>query len=226
MNLIIGIPAYNEEAMIKRVLNTLPRKLSGISNLDIVLIDDGSVDKTGTIAKKLGVSVLTHIINRGLGGALKTAFSYAKSKNYDILVTFDADGQHDAKDIPKVILPILNNQADVVIGSRWFGDNNKPFSRYIINRLANIFTYLMYGIWTSDSQSGFRAFNKKAIRQINLITDGMEVSSEIFKEIYRNKLSFTETPINVIYTDYSRKKGQQIQNAPNVLFQLLFRLIK
>lgn len=225
MKLLIGIPAFNEEKMIVTVIKSIRKQAGKIGKPDILVVDDGSEDATAKYAGKQKVTVLRHIINRGLGGALKTIFAYAKLKGYDILVTFDADGQHNAKDLKKLIDPVLKGKTDVVIGTRWAVKNKVPFSRLIINKAANIVTYLLYGVMTSDSQSGFRVFGKDAIGLISLQNDGMEVSSEIFKEINRNKLHFTEVPIEAIYTDYSVSKGQRLSNAVNILVQLLLRLL-
>lgn len=226
MKLLIGIPAYNEAQTIAQVIRSLPRKISGVSVLDILVVDDGSWDQTPAIAEAAGAQVVSHLLNRGLGAALKTIFTYARLQNYDILVTFDADGQHHAGDLEKIIRPILNGNVDIVIGTRWKNTKDRPLVRFIVNQLGNILTYLLFGVWTSDSQSGLRAFNKKGIKLINLQSDGMEVSSEFFREIRMNRLSFVEVPIRVIYTDYSRLKGQKISNAPNILFQLLIKLLK
>ncbi len=226
MRMLIGIPAYNEQRLIERVINTLPKKIEGIEKIDVLVVDDGSTDTTSQNAKMTGAKVLKHILNRGLGGALKTLFSYAKNENYDILVTFDADGQHNPSDIPKLIKPIIKSEKDVTVGSRWKLSKNIPLSRLIINKFANIITFLLFSIWTTDSQSGLRAFNKKAIKLINLQSDGMEVSSEFFREIYRNKLAFREVPVEVKYTSYSQAKGQRLTNAPNVFFHLFMRLLR
>lgn len=226
MNILIGIPAYNEGRMIGKVLQLLAKKTGKMHNADIVVVNDGSTDNTQEIAESQNAKVINHLLNRGLGGALKTIFAYAKANKYDMLVTFDADGQHDAKDIVKLIDPIIKGKSDVVIGTRWKNSKSAPFSRLVINQLANIITYLLFGIRTTDSQSGLRAFSKEAIQVIHLETDGMEVSSEFFREIYRNKLRFVEVPIDVIYTTYSTTKGQKLSNAANVFFQLLLRLLR
>lgn len=226
MKLLIGIPAYNEQEMISQVIKSLPRKIEGIEKIDILVVDDGSTDQTAKIAQNLGVYVLRHILNRGLGGALKTIFSYFRSKNYDILVTFDADGQHNPADIFNLVKPIIRGEKDISIGSRWQKSRNIPFARKIINKFANIITYLLFSVWTSDSQSGLRAFSKKAVQLIDLQSDGMEVSSEFFREIYRHRLRYNEVPIVVQYTSYSQTKGQKLSNAPNVFFHLFMRLLR
>lgn len=226
MKLLIGIPAYNEEQTIEKVIKSLPKKIAGIDEIETLLVDDGSTDATGDIAAKNGAKVLTHIINRGLGGALKTIFAYARDNRSDILVTFDADGQHRGTDIEKLLQPILHKTKDVMIGSRWKTKDKKPFSRYIVNQFANIATWLLFGVYTTDSQSGLRAFNRKAIEKINITGDGMEVSSEFFKEIKAHNLRFGEVAISPIYSAYSQHKGQRLDNAPEVFFRLLLRFIR
>lgn len=227
MQLLISIPAYNEGKVINKVLAKIPKKLNFINKLEVVVIDDGSVDDTSVIALNNGVLLVKHILNRGLGASLKTAFELAKKKQVDILITLDADGQHNPGDIRELIGPIIKKQADVVIGSRLLkGYESMPVSRRFINLLANGVTCLMSGIWSTDSQSGFRAFSKKAINRIELITQGMEVSSEIFREIKNNDLVYKEIPIKPIYTKYSLDKGQRLLNAPNVLYKLLIRIFR
>jgi len=226
MKVLIGIPAYNEERTVGEVIKSLPTKIKGVGKVEIVLVDDGSTDATGFIARKSGAKVLTHIINRGLGGALKTIFAYARENHFDLLVTFDADGQHKGADIEKLIQPILKKTKDVMIGSRWNTKNKRPFFRYIVNQCANIATWLLFGVYTTDSQSGLRAFNRKAIEKINITSDGMEVSSEFFKEIKAHNLRFGELAISPIYSKYSTSKGQRLDNAPEVFFRLLLRFIR
>lgn len=226
MKLTIVIPAYNEEGMLVKATQRLPKGLIGISQIEKVVIDDGSVDKTSHQAQSIADTLIRHPINVGLGGALATGFAYAKQSDCDILVTFDSDGQHKASDIEHLIRPIIENKADVVIGSRMMGKGYMPPSRKMVNYIANIITGLMGGQKSSDSQSGLRAFNKKAVALIEIKTTGMEVSSEILCEIKRHRLRLQEIPIAAIYTEYSQTKGQRISNAPNVFFQLFKRLIR
>lgn len=221
MKLLIIVPAYNEEKVLKTVLKDLKKlKLKKIKK-EIVVVNDGSVDKTGIIAKKMNVTVLSHPINRGLGGALGTGLEYAKNKKADIVVTFDADGQHNHKDIGRLIKPILANEADFTIGSRLLKNSKMPLDRKIINLIANIVNYLLWSVWITDSQSGLRALSKKAISKVQIKMNKMEVASEFFREIKKNKLRVQEIPIKAIYTNYSRGKGQKNSNSINILIKLL-----
>lgn len=225
--LTIIIPAFNEQETLPSVLKTIPRKIKNVTKVQIVVIDDGSLDLTSKVALNRAY-VVRHIINRGLGAAITTGLRIAKKNKADCAVTIDADGQHDPKYIPQFVDKVINKKFDVVVGSRLVAktNNGMPLSRMFVNRVANIITWFITGFWTTDSQSGFRAFSKKAIGKINLTTQRMEVSSEVFKEIRKNNLKYCEIPIKSIYTNYSLKKGQSILNAPNVFFKLLIRTIK
>lgn len=225
MNLLVIIPAFNEASVIASTIQGVKKVLG--SKAKILVIDDGSNDNTGVKAQKSGAVVVSHPINRGLGGALGTGLYWAKMHDSDYVITFDADGQHDPEDIKKVLNPLLADKADVVIGSRTkLGWGEIPFDRKIILTLSNILTWWLFGIRTSDSTSGLRAFNRKAIEAIQIRTDQMEVSNEFFHEVKRNKLRLAEVPIKVIYTEYSRSKGQKNSNAIEVGVKLLLRLFR
>lgn len=229
LNLIIILPAFNEAEIIGRVLADLKKVLSGFKNFEskIAVIDDGSWDKTAQVAEKNNAIVLHHVINRGLGGALQTGLEYARMKKADICVTMDSDGQHDPYDLKLMIDPILQKKADVVIGSRFLRkDNLIPCLRKIILKVSNLLTFFLFRVYTTDSQSGFRAFSQKAIKKIKLRTQRMEVSSELFQQIKKNKLRFKEVPILVFYTAYSRQKGQTNLNGIKVLLKLVLRLAR
>jgi len=218
--LFIVIPAYNEEKSVGNVIDEL--KKSGYHN--IIVVDDGSKDKTSMVAEsKKDVILLKHVINRGLGGALGTGLEAAYLHGADVAVTFDADGQHCVSDIPKMIQPIIRGKADVVIGSRMINHKGMPLVRVLGNWGLNFITWILFGVWTTDSQSGMRAFNKKALYRIETKTSRMEVSSEFFKEIHRHELKFSEVPIKVIYTEYSLAKGQSSLNAIKIVVKLIFR---
>ena len=223
MKILIVVPAHNEEHKICEVI----KDLRDFGYEDILVIDDGSSDKTGELARKNGCYILRHIINRGLGAALGTGFEFAKRHDYDYLITFDGDGQHMAKDLTKLLKPLISNSNDVVIGSRLMHPMGMPLGRLIANYASNVATLILYHIWTTDTLSGLRAFNKKAINTINIKTDKMEVSNEFFMEIKRNNLRLAEIPIKPVYTEYSEKHShnsvslwQSVSNGKGMLLRL------
>ncbi len=217
--IFIVMPAFNEEKVIGRVIDSV--RSEGFDNL--IVIDDGCEDGTAEIADKRGAIVYRHLLNRGLGGALGTGLAGALKLEADVIVTFDSDGQHNPKDIRNVISPILKGKADVVIGSRLINPKGMPLLRRVGNFGLNIITYILFGVWTTDSQSGFRAFSAQAAKKINIRTNRMEVSSEIIREIGRNRLRFQEVPIKAIYTDYSLRHGQSSINAIRIVAKLILK---
>lgn len=226
MNLLIVIPAYNEAKVIGSVLKKIPRRIRGIKKVQIVLVDDGSQDETAEIARSYGATVISHLLNLGVGAATITGVEYARSNNVDIVVTLDADGQHNPNDIEKIIKPIISNKSDVVIGSRTrcTGKScNMPWIRKVGNFLMNGLTFIFYRKWISDTQSGFRALSKKVFTVIKLSQSGYEISSEVIGEVTRRKLRISEVPVQAIYTEYSKRKGQPILNAVNIFIRLVVR---
>lgn len=207
--IFILIPAYNEEKMIGQVITEV--KKEGFKN--IIVVDDGSTDKTKEKAEKAGAMVLSHLFNRGKGAAIKTGIEFLKQIDFDYLITIDGDGQHNVKDIKKVVEK-LKDGYQVVLGNRFLKKNQMPFFNRLGNFLANILTYLVYGLWVGDSQSGFRGYNKKAIDKLDLSSDQYEFDSEVIREIAYHQLKFCEVPIDVFYTSYSTSKRHK-QNLIN-----------
>jgi len=214
---LVIIPAFNEEKTIEEVI--LQVKQVGFKN--ILVVDDGSTDKTRLVAQNSGARVLSHLINIGLGGALATGFDFAREKNFNFAITMDADGQHLPSDALEIEKALKTNCGDLVIGSRIDSLWKKYKKRFVINFLSNIFTYILSGLWVSDSQSGLRGLNKNALEKIKPTQSGYEVSSEIIILAKANKIKVWEIPINAIYSKYSLEKGQKIQNAFNVFRKLL-----
>ncbi len=226
MKAVVIIPALNESQVISQVLQGVKRELKELSDCEILVVDDGSTDDTYEKVLASEVKVVRHVVNRGLGAALKTGLTWAKNHRADIAVTFDSDGQHNPQDIKKIIAPILTNEADIVIGSRFKKRQNVPADRFIINWIANFTTLLIFGVLSTDSQSGLRAFSKKAIELIDFKSDRMEFSSEILLEAKKNNLRIKEVPIDAIYTKYSRLKGQKNTNAIPVFLKVLIRFLR
>jgi len=223
MKLAIIVPAYNEEKTIGAVLKSIPQRFPRVSQKEVVVVSDGSTDKTAEIALQFRATLIEHYLNRGLGGALGTGFEYARKEGFDLVLTFDADGQHNPTDIWPVLRPIIHQQADVVIGSRLKDPQGMPWYRIVRIWGLNLITAIFFWVWSTDSQSGLRAFSKKALQKIDIQSDKMEVSSEFFYEIGRKGLKLIEVPIKSIYTDYSLRKGQKNFNAIRIISKLFYR---
>jgi glycosyltransferase involved in cell wall biosynthesis len=219
---VVVIPAYNEERTIVEVIRGLKQR--GFTTL--IVVDDGSSDRTGELASREGAIRLRHILNRGLGGALGTGISAALRLGAEVIVTFDADGQHDPDDIMQLLEPMELGEAEVVIGSRMLDPRGMPYRRRVANWTANVVTYLLFGCWTTDSQSGLRAFSSRAAARMQIMTTGMEVSSEIIAETVRNRLKWEEVPVQAIYTDYSLSKGQSFTVGLQTLMKLILAKVQ
>ena len=195
MKITIGIPAYNEEKNIASVIT----KLKKITD-SIIVCDDGSEDMTAKISKNLGAIVISHKKNMGYGVAINSIFQKSKEMNSDLLVTFDADGQHRIEDIEKVIEPIKNNDADLVIGSRFLDKKSHiPNYRKIGIKVITQVTNASIKKKLTDSQSGFRAYNQRVLSQISPSDVGMGISTEILIKSSSKGLKITEVPITVLY---------------------------
>ncbi|KKW34078.1 MAG: Glycosyl transferase family 2 [Candidatus Uhrbacteria bacterium GW2011_GWC2_53_7] len=218
MKVIAIIPAYHEASVIAGVV----RKTVSFVD-EVVVVDDGSEDRTGETARAAGARVYTHVLNRGLGAALSTGMAAALKRGADVIITLDADGQHDPVEIPNFVRAINEKKVDAVIGSRFLGKTEMPALRRVYNRIGNLLTYLLFGIRTTDSQSGFRAFTRRGAQRLELKTNRMEVSSEFLKEIHDKQISFCEIPCSVKYTDYSMSKGQSFGVGISTAFKLVLR---
>ena len=196
MKITIGIPAYNEEKNIASIIT----KLKKITD-SIIVCDDGSSDMTSEISKKLGAAVISHEKNMGYGVAINSIFQKSKEIGSDLLVTFDADGQHRVEDIEKVIEPIKNNDADLVIGSRFLNKKSDvPNYRKIGIKVITQVTNASIKKKLTDSQSGFRAYNKHVLSQISPSDIGMGISTEILIKSSSKGLRITEVPITILYS--------------------------
>ena len=197
MKLIIGIPAFNEEKNIASIIT----KLMGITDT-IIVCNDGSSDLTSEIAEKMGAVVINHEKNLGYGGAIRSIFFKAKEMKGDVLVTFDADGQHRVEDIKTVMKPIINQEADLVIGSRFLDESEKEVPQYrkvgikVITKITNASIKKQL----TDSQSGFRAYSKQVINELNPSELGMGISTEILIKASSKNFKIFEVPIKIIYS--------------------------
>jgi len=191
----MGIPAYNEENNIASIIT----KLKKITN-SIIVCDDGSSDMTAEISRNLGAIVIRHDKNRGYGAAINTIFQKAVEIESDILVTFDADGQHRIEDIPKLLIPIEKNGVDIVIGSRFLkNESDVPNYRKIGIKMITEVTNASINQKLTDAQSGFRAYSKRVLAEISPSDMGMGISTEILIKASSKGLKISEVPITILY---------------------------
>jgi glycosyltransferase involved in cell wall biosynthesis len=221
MKVAVIIPAKNEAKKIAEVVR-------GIKNLpsldyDVIVIDDGSIDATAQLAAGAGATVLRHLINRGQGAAIRTGINYALINGQGAAVFFDADGQMEPAEIP-LLLAKLDSGYDVVLGSRNIGRViNMPLRKKIVKKIALIFTRFTTGLKLTDTHNGFQAWTAPALRQITLVQDRFAYASEVLEQIAKHGLKYCEVPVTITYSEYSKRKGQSILGAINIIFDLLIK---
>jgi glycosyltransferase involved in cell wall biosynthesis len=216
LKIAIGLPAYNEEKNIASIII----KLKQITNT-VIVCDDGSSDLTNKIASDLGATTIVHQKNLGYGAAIASLFAKAREIDADVLVTFDADGQHKIDDIKTVIDPILRNEADIVIGSRFLNDDSDvPRYRKIGIKTITGLTNATTGSKITDAQSGFRAYSRSAIGSITPSEYGMGVSTEILIKAAKTKLRIIEVPITIIY-EGDTSTHNPISHGASVIFSTI-----
>jgi glycosyltransferase involved in cell wall biosynthesis len=208
---------YNEGPVVRSVVEALLKVVT-----TIIVVDDGSAKPVRDHLHGLPVILLRHGVNLGQGAALQTGLTYAKKLHPDIVITFDADGQHHAADIENIVQPIIANQADVVLGSRFLSNKQPaiPFARKCTLQMARFINFLLSGVLLSDAHNGLRAMNQTALKKIHLTENRMAHASEFLFEIKKHKLRITEAPVHISYTDYSKQKGQSGSDSIKVLFDL------
>jgi len=194
MKVIVGTPAYNEEKYIGTVILQAKQYAE-----EVIVVDDGSTDRTRVVAELAGAKVVSHESNRGYGNAVRTILSEARTLDADVLIILDADSQHNPSEIPSLVEAISEGY-DVVIGSREAQKNMIPRYRRVGQKVLGGLTNLLSGEKITDTESGFRAYSKKAISELDLKETGMAISSEIIKSAAAKKLRIKEVPISVSYT--------------------------
>jgi glycosyltransferase involved in cell wall biosynthesis len=220
LKIYVIIAAYNEAPTIGGVLDAL--QSLGYS---AILVDDGSSDKTMHIASSFPVTIIRHPINLGQGASLETGMEAARFMNADYIVHFDGDGQHDERDIALLLKPLMERQCDIVFGSRFLGTPQPGLSmpKRLTLRAGRWINYLLTGILLTDAHNGLRAMNRKALNKIHFTQEGMAHATEILYCVKKNSLKYLEVPVHIRYTSYSKRKGQTIMNAVNILFHLLYK---
>ena len=217
MEIVVGIPAFNEEKNIASII----LKLKKITN-KIIVCNDGSSDLTNKIAEELGVIVINHSKNLGYGAAIRSIFLKAKEMNSEILVTFDADGQHRIEDIQNVVEPIMKKEADIVIGSRFLEENvgDVPDYRKLGIKAITKLTNISMNENLTDSQSGFRAYNNEVINKIHPTDQGMGISTEILIKASQKKFLIVEVPIKISY-EGNTSTHNPVSHGASVIFSTL-----
>lgn len=217
-NVLVAIPAYNEEAAIGSVILATKQMTD-----NVLVVDDGSSDNTAEIARAAGAKVIQHNRNKGKGAAIKTIFRYMITEEFEALVLIDGDGQHMPQDIPEVVDPIINGTCDIVIGSRYIDQDRTqtPIYRRVGQKILDYATLGLTGRSVSDSQSGFRAFSPCAVKQISITTDGMGVESEMLSKASEQDLDFKEVPIDIRYDGIDGQTYNPFHHGLSVLVFVL-----
>jgi len=215
----IVVPAYNEAGAIgpvlHAVLDVFPR---------VLVVDDCSNDHTGDLSASAGATVLRHPINLGQGAALQTGIDYALAQGAEIVVTFDADGQHSVADAVAMVRLLRETRCDLILGSRFLGAApNMSWRKRLLLRAATLYTRLTTGLDVSDTHNGLRVLSRRAAERIRISQDRMAHASEILTQVAVQKLSYREAPCTISYTKYSMAKGQPLSGSLTILRDLVVR---
>lgn len=216
----IVIPLFNEGAVIQDVVRGVREVFD-----HVVCVDDGSTDDSAEQAAAGGAIVVRHPINLGAGAAIRTGLDYAlSSPGAKYFVTFDADGQHQVPDAVAMVQKLVEADLDILIGSRFLDARTKPgLVKMLVLRTAVLFERLSTGIRLTDAHNGLRAMNRRAAELIEIHQNRMAHATEIVAEISRNDLRYAEYPVHILYTDYSRSKGQSVWNSVNIISDLFVK---
>lgn len=216
----IVIPVYNEDqvllAVVEDVLSTFSR---------VVCIDDGSTDKSSDVVRSTNAVLVSHPMNLGQGAALQTGIEAAlKMPQVKYIVTFDSDGQHSVSDALAMVERLRQADIEVVFGSRFLDERTSVgILKKAVLKLAVLYTNALSGVKLTDAHNGLRAFTRNVAESIELTHNGMAHATEIVNQIGSGKFAYTEMPVHIEYTDYSKAKGQSLWNSINILFDLIFR---
>lgn len=216
----VVIPLYNEATVIGDVVRELRKDLP-----DVVCVDDGSRDRSAAEARDAGAVVVRHAVNLGQGAALQTGISYAlRDPDMKYLVTFDADGQHQPQDAVAMLERLQQGDVDLVFGSRFLGSKSEAgWAKRLVLRAAVAYSNMTTHVRLTDAHNGLRVMNRKAAETLDIRQDRMAHASEIVSQVGQAKLRVTELPVHILYTDYSKAKGQPMLNAVNIVVDLFFK---
>ncbi len=203
MKLVVTIPAFNEENTIEKVIREIPKKITGIEKIEVLVIDDGSIDSTSKIARSLGAAVIRNPLNKGLAFTFSRGLETALEMGADVVVNTDADFQYNQTQIPSLVAPILEGRADIVLGSRFLGTiESMPAGKYWGNRAMSAMVSFLTGQHITDSQTGFRAFSREAALKINVFSD-YTYTQETILEAWEKNLVILEVP-----ADFRKREGE------------------
>jgi glycosyltransferase involved in cell wall biosynthesis len=215
----VVVPAFNEAGSVAAVVRDLLPYCARC-----IVVDDGSTDDTARMAAESGAIVLRHAVNRGQGAAMLTGIRYALRTGADVIVSFDADGQHDPRDLPALVAPVIDGRADIALGSRFLGrTEGMPRSRRALLKAGIFFTRLFSSVTVSDVHNGLRALSAGAAAELTITLDGMAHASEILDQIRTRGWRFVEVPATVRYSEYSLHKGQSAFNSIRIVVQLILQ---
>jgi glycosyltransferase involved in cell wall biosynthesis len=216
------VPAYNEQSVIREVVQELT-----VLQYNVVVVDDGSAQSMYPFVQGLPVFFLQHETNLGQGAALQTGVEFAREHGAVYIVTFDGDGQHNANDIDKLLQPLLNNEADFTLGSRFMegSQHNMSSGRAKTIQLAKLINYFFTGMKLTDAYNGMRALNKTAAVNVNIVENGMAHATELLSYIKKNKLRYKEIAVSIRYTAYSKSKGLTVWSGFRIFFDILLNKI-
>jgi glycosyltransferase involved in cell wall biosynthesis len=215
----VVIPAYNEDAVLNDVLGDVARY-----GYSLVVVDDGSRVPAASVVRRPGVHLLRHCVNLGQGAALQTGIDYALARGAEYVVTFDSDGQHLAEEIERLLAPLRAGDAQIALGTR-FAPGGRAVditpTRALTLRLATWLTRFSTGLDITDTHNGFRALRRDAALALRITQNRMAHASQILEEIARLGLRYVEVPVTIRYTEHSRRKGQKLSNAFNIVWESL-----
>lgn len=225
MKLIVIIPAYNEEDNIENTIKNIPTKITGIDKIELLVINDGSLDNTAELAFKAGATVVSHKNNTGVGSAFMTGVRNTISKGADIVVTLDADSQFNPEQIHELVVPILNKQLDVVIGSRFLREKpvGIPKIKFFGNKIFSSLVSWAINQKFSDTQTGFRAYSKEALFNISVVNE-FTYTQEVLIDLKFKKLRIGEIPVLVLYNN--KRKSRVVKNVFSYSYKALSIIIK
>ena len=216
----VVVPIFNEAEVIGPVVQNLTDHFA-----HVVCVDDGSSDNSAELARQAGARVLQHPMNLGQGAALQTGFEYiSKQPGATHVITFDADGQHLVSDALEMLELAKRKRISVIFGSRFLDKRTKPgLKKRVVLKLAVLFTRVFTGLRLTDAHNGLRVLSMEALGFVRLEQNGMSHATEIVHQIAKSKLAWREYPVEVLYTEYSKRKGQSLWNSVNILIDLIVR---